>query len=276
VKRIKKILRPFFVKYDTSGDKQLNIGEFGCLVRDLGENLDKSEVEEKFKKMDTNSSGDISYDEFCDCIMDYLSDASKFETVSSEAKKRTMPTFNMPDEEEEEMPEDLKDLDPATQQRRIICRSMAMMGFGTFLVLLFSDPMVDALGEWGNVLGVNPFYISFLVAPFASNASELLAAYSYAIKKTKASITTSLSTLVGAACMNNTFCLAIFFALVYFKRLAWTFFAETVAIILIQYIIGGLAIMSNQMSTKVAFLVLACYPGCLLIVAFLENVMGLD
>merc|ERR1719420_1240514 len=101
------------------------------------------------------------------------------------------------------------------------------MTLGTVAVLVVSDPFVDLLTEWGNRLGIDAFYISFVVAPFASNASELLSAYAYAAKKTKSSITTSLSTLIGAACMNNTFCLAIFFALIYFKKLAWQFTAET-------------------------------------------------
>merc|ERR550532_1132042 len=116
------------------------------------------------------------------------------------------------------------------------------MGVGTIAVLIFSDPMVDVLSEWGKRLGVSPFYISFIVAPFASNASELLSAYTYAAKKSSKSITTALSTLVGAACMNNTFCLAIFLALVYFKDLAWEFTAETIAIVVIQWVIGALTI----------------------------------
>ena len=41
----------------------------------------------------------------------------------------------------------------------------------------------------------------------------------------------SLAALEGAACMNNTFCLAIFMALVYFKGLAWKFSAETLTIL---------------------------------------------
>lgn len=80
---------------------------------------------------------------------------------------------------------------------------------------------VDCLSEWGTRLGVSPFYVSFVLAPFASNASELLSAYTYACKKTQKNITTSLSTLVGAACMNNTFVLGIFLALIYLQGRAW-------------------------------------------------------
>ncbi|KAE9066213.1 hypothetical protein PF010_g27893, partial [Phytophthora fragariae] len=51
-----------------------------------------------------------------------------------------------------------------------------MMFLGTALVLLFSDPMVDVLSEVGARTGIPAFYVSFVVAPLASNASELIAA----------------------------------------------------------------------------------------------------
>merc|ERR1712007_100070 len=122
-------------------------------------------------------------------------------------------------EEAEEIPDDLADLPENVRLMRIIWRSSWMMGFGTLLVLVFSDPMVDVLGAWGKALGIPAFYVSFVLAPFASNASELIAASNYAAKKTQKAMTTSLSTLIGAACMNNTFCLAIFFALIYAQNL---------------------------------------------------------
>merc|ERR1712019_152860 len=134
---------------------------------------------------------------------------------------------------------------------------------------------VDVLVVWGTRLGVDNFYVSFVVAPFASNASELLGAYTYAVKKTKASITTSLSTLVGAACMNNTFVLAIFFALIYFKSLAWEFTAETVSIMVVQWIIGFLAIQYPVHNLFMGIIIFACYAGCLALVAGLES-LGFD
>mmetsp|Transcript_102022 Transcript_102022/g.200086 ORF Transcript_102022/g.200086 Transcript_102022/m.200086 type:complete len:285 (-) Transcript_102022:158-1012(-) len=180
------------------------------------------------------------------------------------------------DEEEEEMPEDLAHLSPHEQMVRVVFRSVWMMTLGTVLVLAFSDPMVDCLSEWGNRLGISAFYISFVLAPFASNASELLSAYTYARKKTEKNLTTSLSTLIGAACMNNTFVLAIFLALIYLQGLAWQFTAETIAMVLIQWIIGAAAICSRTQGMVSATLILLCYPGCLFTVWFLENKVGLD
>ena len=81
--------------------------------------------------------------------------------------------------------------------------------------------MVDCMSNLGERTGVPAFYVAFILAPLASNASELLASYNYAGKKTRKTITVSLASLEGAACMNNTFCLAIFMALIYFRQLAW-------------------------------------------------------
>jgi Ca2+/H+ antiporter len=89
------------------------------------------------------------------------------------------------EEEEEEVPEDLADLPPDMQQRKIKIRSAWMMGIGTLLVLVFSDPMVDVLSEFGHRAKVKPFYVAFVLAPLASNASELIASYNYALKKTQ-------------------------------------------------------------------------------------------
>merc|ERR1719229_1779601 len=158
----------------------------------------------------------------------------------------------------------------------VIFRSMWMMALGTLLVLAFSDPMVDCLSEWGKRLDISPFYISFVLAPFASNASELISAYTYAVKKTERNMTTALSTLIGAACMNNTFVLGIFLAIVYQQQLAWQFTAEVIAMVLIQWVIGICAICGRTQTMVTAVVIFLCYPGCLAVVWLLKKYGGLD
>lgn len=144
------------------------------------------------------------------------------------------------------------------------------------MVLVFSDPMVDLLSEIGVRTDISAFYISFVIAPVASNASELVAALNYASKKTSKSMHTSLSTLLGAGIMNNTFCLGIFFGLVYYKKLAWEFTAETISILVIELLMGGLVLVKSGQKFWECALVLSFYPLSLAIVAVLENVYGFD
>ena len=70
-------------------------------------------------------------------------------------------------------------------------------------------------------------------------------------------------------CINNTFCLAIFMALIYFKELAWKFTAETLAILIVEACIACLAWQST-MKMWHACLALVLFPISLLFVAMLE------
>jgi len=135
--------------------------------------------------------------------------------------------------------------------------------------------MVDVMSEIGVRTGVPAFYVSFVLAPLASNASELLASYYYALKKTSKTITVSFSALEGAACMNNTFCLAIFMGLIYFRGIAWQYSAETISIILIQFLVAIMACKRVQTLADAA-LVFLFYPLAIAVVYTLENVVGLD
>jgi len=272
--RLAKIIWPFFQMYDTDRDRALDVVEFKHLLHELGEQP-REGVRAKFMERDRNGDGKVDFDELVSFMAIYLED-SQLQKLPDKAGIRYMPALDDGGDEEAEMPEDLTHLTPAQQRLRLMLRSCWMMGLGTALVLVFSDPMVDILSDWGRRLGISPFYISFILAPFASNASELLSAYNYAVKKSSKTMTTALSTLIGAACMNNTFCLAIFLALVYFKDLAWQFTAETLAIVLIQWVIGGMTIMSRVQTLPQGFITLLCYPGCLFVVWFFENIMGWD
>ena len=54
------------------------------------------------------------------------------------------------DDDEEEMPADIAHLSPEEQQRQLKLRAAWILGVGTFLVCLFSDPMVDVLDQIGD------------------------------------------------------------------------------------------------------------------------------
>mmetsp|Transcript_2366 Transcript_2366/g.10082 ORF Transcript_2366/g.10082 Transcript_2366/m.10082 type:complete len:532 (-) Transcript_2366:258-1853(-) len=262
--RLEKILKPFFVLYDESGDGKIDRRELTLVLRDLGITLNFDEVNDRFDKYDTNSDGHINLQEFVQGMSELMDDPAAREAIAKAGSKETTD-----EEEPEEMPEDFMHLPPEEQQRRVLMRSFYMMGLGTALVLLFSDPMVDVLSEFGKRINVPPFYVSFILAPLASNASELIASYNYALKKTRNSITISLTALEGAGSMNNTFCLGVFMVLIYAKRLAWQYTAETISILFVQFAVGLLALIPVQ-RVYLACFVLLVYPIALGLVAGLE------
>eukprot|EP00045_Choanoeca_perplexa_P016259 m.217961 g.217961 ORF g.217961 m.217961 type:complete len:581 (-) comp17210_c1_seq2:101-1843(-) len=284
-KRFRSYLKDAFLKYDLDGNGSIDSEELLLLFRDLNENITKDHLHELMDDIDTDRSGTIDFEEFAQAMGRYVAnsdeDAGRRLNVQNGHADQALPEDaddemdGEDEEEEEDVPDEFIHLSPEAQQRAILKRACWMMGLGTVLVLLFSDPMVDVLDDIGTRTGIPSFYIAFVLAPLASNASELIAAYNYAKKKTEKTMAISLSTLEGAAIMNNTFCLSIFLLLVYIKELAWQFSAETISILLIQLLMFYYGHLKVHRLLD-AMIIMSFYPLSLLVVILLEGPGNID
>ena len=289
---LKEVLLEAFMKYDTDKNGTLDKYELKTFLQDFHETISDEDMDELFNKFDTDNSGTISFDEFIGACYVFITEFNKKSAAEKLAAKHGT-SYNEPGqrresshevlvdnmfrdnpEEEEEMPEELVDLEPEAQQRAIMHKAFIMLLIGTSLVIVFSDPMVDVMQEIAFKLHLSPFYVSFILAPLASNASEVIASQYYAAKKTRKTITVSLTALEGAACMNNTFCLSIFMALIFFRGLAWQYTAETIAIVAVEFFIMFMA-QKSVLKTLDAAIIMAVFPLSIMLVATLEA-FGLD
>eukprot|EP00923_Selenidium_pygospionis_P005428 GHVN01009126.1.p1 GENE.GHVN01009126.1~~GHVN01009126.1.p1 ORF type:complete len:347 (-),score=34.95 GHVN01009126.1:227-1267(-) len=267
------LLKPFFqhLDYDKSG--QLDKAESRTLFYELIGNPTEKEIDLYFSLADSDGSGYIEFEEFVDMMIKYVvnmeEEIKRSHTMMERAKSGSQHSLEEEEDEKDEVPDDLAHLSPAQQKKRVLYRAFYLMLFGTLTVLIFSDPMVDVLSEVGKRTGIPAFYVSFVFAPLASNASEIIAAFLYAKKKTRKSVDISFSTLCGAASMNNTFVLGIFLAIVYFKNLVWVYGTETLAILLIQLAIGMISQKEIQY-LWLGFVALLLYPLSLALVAGLK------
>lgn len=309
MERLQKLLLPVFRKYDVDSSGYIDHLEFDRLMQSIGENVSHylpdatgstaQLYNQLFAKYDSSHDNRIDFDEFVTMFYDqasvyatrppaYWSNQEKKKMLQRAASNAEIGAVKAADEDpgddddddDEELLEGLYDVgddgSKVLDLPRLKRRSAFKMFIGTAVVLLFSDPMVDVMGALGDFIGISGFYVSFVLAPLASNASELIAALAFASKKTKDSITTSLSTLLGAACMNNTFCLAIFLALIVFRYpLKWTFSAETISILFVEIVMFFFAIRRVMPMRDMIFVVML-FPISIVLVAVLENVAGLD
>jgi len=167
--------------------------------------------------------------------------------------------------------EDEEDEDLTKHFGKNFIKSLVLMLGGTFVVAFFSDPMVDSISTFATKINVSPFYVSFLITPYCSNASEFISSLIFSSKKRKENASMTYSQLYGAACMNNTLCLGIFFALIYFRDLAWAFTAETLSILFVTVSMTLLTGWRTTFRVYYFFIVLSLYPLSLILVAVLEN-----
>jgi len=278
------VLRPSFNKYDVDGNGTLQRSEIKKFLTDFHESATDDEVKTLFIKYDKDNNGDVDFDEFCSGCYSFLMAARRDEhdiiptpsdkCESGLAKTAVLTVLSDGGEEEEDIPEGIAQLPADQQQYAIKKMAFSMLALGTFLVLMFADPMVDVMQEIAVRVNISPFYVSFVLAPLASNASEVIASQYYASKKTTKTITVSLSALQGAACMNNTFCLAIFMGLIYFRGLAWQYTAETISILVVQYIIYAMT-RADTMSGLEGVIIMSIFPLSIMLVAGLEY-LGFD
>ena len=267
-KRIRKILKYFFRMFDTDNSKTLDLNEVTLVLQHLHENIPKQQAKELFEQSDSDHNGSINFDEFCDMVLKYVREHPEQE--QKQIEKET----GEDDEEDEEIPPDLADLPPEVQQKKIKQRAFGQLAWGLLLVFVFSDPAVSCFNEIGRRSGIPAFFVSFVLAPFVSNGSELLSAYVFAAKKTSETISVSLSTLIGAAAMNNTFCLGILLVCIAAKNLPWDYLAQIIGILFVE--VGSMLLVFLWKRVTIAHAIgnFALYPIAIALIYFIGKVSG--
>ena len=90
------------------------------------------------------------------------------------------------------------------------------------------------------------------------------------------SMTVAYEQLLGAAVMNNTYCLFIFLILIATQGLYWNYTAEVIAILLAELCVFVVATQFKVHTMKTALAVLAIYPATILVVWMLETLAGIS
>ncbi|GAM24777.1 hypothetical protein SAMD00019534_079520, partial [Acytostelium subglobosum LB1] len=156
-------------------------------------------------------------------------------------------------------------------KRRFILKATACLVMGTALVFLFADAFVNIITSFSARIGIPPFYISFIVAPFALNASELVSSWILSGHKKRKHISLVHSALYGAVAINNLVSLGILMFMIYYRGLIWDFSAETLVIFIVTLTVGLLGSFRITFNMIHALVVFCLFPLSIGIIALLES-----
>jgi Ca2+/Na+ antiporter len=241
----------------------------------------KEKIEAMLKQFDSDGDGKINQQEFINGMTTWLIEDHQDQKKIEESIQlmRDEDTYSTPmdeeDEDEEEEEDEYKHItDPAERLRKLKMDSVLFLLGGILLSTVFSDPMVDSISNFSKASGISPFFVSFVVTPFASNASEFVSSLIQASRKHKKNITLTISQIFGAATMNNTMCLGIFLGLVYFRKLLWLFSAEVFSILIVTWIVGALGASRVVYKLWQIAATLLLYPAALVIVVLIQKWTG--
>jgi Ca2+/H+ antiporter len=89
--------------------------------------------------------------------------------------------------------------------------AVAKFLLGAVLCLGFADPLVGSVGDLSRATGIPGFFIAFVAAPLASNASELVSSLKFALGKRSRNISVTFNqvreTVRTVSAWDNTCCL---------------------------------------------------------------------
>lgn len=297
-------LELIFRQFDENNDGELSRSELkglivGLGIRHQGTVPSDEEVATWMRDFDTNSDGVLGLEEFIVGLGQWITTVQKVHIahtldkaaatlvkkpqsngitedshafLESIAKEVGGQLATMEEDTEEEEAEEEPEV-PLTRSQIIQSAILYMFG-GALLVAIFADPMVDAISGFSTATGIPSFFVAFVVSPIASNASELVSSFVFALKKKKRTISLTYSQVYGAITMNNTLCLGVFLLLVYLRGLVWEFSSEVTVIIISTLVVGVVAATRRTFQTWLGWAVLLLYPFSLALVAFLDNVLG--
>ncbi|EKX52502.1 hypothetical protein GUITHDRAFT_159252 [Guillardia theta CCMP2712] len=283
-------LKCLFDKYDTDRSGTIERDELRKMMMILSQSASTQtsigeidgDLEYLMQELDADGDGQITFDEMRGGLRRWLRDLEK-ERKSQGGLHGSIESTPLlvagADQEEAEESDDEEEGEEALTPRQIYMNSAKLMIGGTFLVALFSDPMVDAVSSVrGRVeeetSHIPAFFVSFLVTPFASNASELVSSLQFAKKKKKKNISLTYSQVYGAVTMNNTMCLGLFLLVVWYRNLDWNFSSEVVTTMSMIFALGVVACTRVTFPLYMAFFSLSLYPIALALVYFLDYVVG--
>ena len=79
--------------------------------------------------------------------------------------------------------------------------------------MLFADGLVNSITKVGDLIGIRAFFISMVVVPIASNASEIISSVLFSASKRKKNTSLLFSALYGGVAMvtRENYIIVIFF-----------------------------------------------------------------
>ncbi|XP_054812743.1 sodium/calcium exchanger NCL-like [Prosopis cineraria] len=282
----REIIKKLFSKIDENGDGELSYGELRALVIGIGFDeidLDHDDAVTKIiEDFDTSRNSHIDEYEFFNGISRWLSKAKRSRWASSgDTGHRTM-KFLSDLHQETKREHDLLDVGgPAEEAVEGVenakwntIKAVLLLLLGTVIAAAFADPLVDAVDEFSDVTSIPAFFISFIVLPLATNASEAVSAIIFASREKRQTASLTFSELYGAVTMNNVLCLAVFLALVYIRELTWDFSSEVLVILVVCVVMGVFASFRTTFPLWTSIVAILLYPFSLALVYVLDYVCG--
>ncbi|PIA31275.1 hypothetical protein AQUCO_05100065v1 [Aquilegia coerulea] len=263
----KTVVKRLFNEFDLDNNKCISLSELRSAIQGIEFEQRSSSQDEVvahlMKEIDKNDDQVIDENEFVNAFSKLLGSKTTMDDIYLEVWKKTEELFD------EKEPRGFN-LDSVKEWATPI----SLLLLGTFLLSLFSQPLVGSVQQFSKAAGIPSFFISFVFIPLATNTRRARSIIVSANKKKSRTTFLAFSEIYGSAFMNNMLGLSLLLAIVYFRGLAWDFSAEVLIIVIIVAIMGSISCFCSRIPFWTCFIAYLVYPLSLAFVYVLDNIYG--
>ncbi|KAI7742454.1 hypothetical protein M8C21_026427, partial [Ambrosia artemisiifolia] len=136
---------------------------------------------------------------------------------------------------------------------------------------LLAEPLVESVREFSESAKIEPFYVSFILVPLATNARTAIAAIRAANQKRHQTTSLTFSEIYHKVFMNNILGFSVLVSVIYFRGLTWNFSAEVLVVIIVCVIMGLLASVRSKFPCWTLLIAVPLYPLSLVVVYIVDD-----
>ncbi|GKD72537.1 sodium/calcium exchanger NCL2-like protein [Tanacetum coccineum] len=150
-------------------------------------------------------------------------------------------------------------------------KAITLLFVGIFILMALAEPLVESVRKFSESVDIEPFYVSFILVPLATNARTAMAAILAAKQKRHHTTSLTFSEIYHKVFMNNILGFLVLVSVIYFRGLKWHFSAEILVLIIVCIIMGLLASLRSKFPNWTLLISFPLYPLSLVVVYLVND-----
>ncbi|GJX34178.1 sodium/calcium exchanger NCL2-like protein [Tanacetum coccineum] len=253
----------FFERIDNNHDGFITRFELKNFIMEVNYEeilMDDEIAEIIMRHLDIDGNGDIDKQEFKSGVTKWIKEiehvATRNQQKQSQENNRVSDRYQKAEAK-------------AKEQEKF--KAIILLLVGIFMLTVLAEPLVESVREFSESVRIEPFYVSFILVPLATNARTAIAAIRAASQKRHQTTSLTFSEIYHKVFMNNILGFSVLVSVIYFRGLTWHFSAEILVVVIVCIIMGLLASIRSKFPSWTLFIAFPLYPLSLVVVYFVDD-----
>ncbi|MFS7929383.1 putative EF-hand domain, sodium/calcium exchanger membrane region, EF-hand domain pair [Helianthus anomalus] len=242
----------FFDKIDIDKNGHITPAELEAYYQKIL--LDDEIAEIIMRHLDIDGNGDIDKEEFNSGVKKWL--------ASRNLQQRS---------QDSNLEADKYHRTEAKAKTKEMLKAIILLIVGILMITFLAEPLVESVRQFSESVKIEPFYVSFILVPLATNARTAIAAIRAASQKRHHTTSFTFSEIYHKVFLNNILGFCVLVSVIYFRGFTWHFSAEILVVVIVCIIMGLLASLKSKFPDWTLLIAFPLYPLSMVVVYFVND-----